>query len=50
MKLRDDWVFGGFGKGLCVEYYEIYCENFVVAVECGLSESRILVFFGVVYQ
>ena len=30
MKLRDDWVFGGFWRGLCEGYYEIYCENFVV--------------------
>ena len=41
MKLCDDWVFGGFGRGLCEGYYEIYCENFVVAVGCGLSESWI---------
>ena len=30
MKLCGDWVFGGFGRGLCEGYYEIYCENFIV--------------------
>ena len=32
INLCGDWVFGGFGRGLCEGYYEIYYENFVVAL------------------
>ena len=37
MKPRGNWAFGGFERDLCEGYYEI----FIVAVRCGLSESRI---------
>ena len=39
MNISNDWVFGGFWRGLCKDYYEIYYENFIVDVGCGLSES-----------
>ena len=38
MKPCEDWVFGGFEENLCERYYEIYCENFIAAVGCELSE------------
>ena len=29
MNIGSDWVFGGFGRGLCERCYEICYENFI---------------------